>query len=293
MKLAKFGLTIPIFESQTKQLLCGFEDEEITKIRRDHTYFWKPNRTTTTTRLQRRWNYWNSGWPYPFLKAKQNNNYYTTSKMTKLPNSDRSYPFLKAKQNNNYHTTSKTTKLPKFRQIIPIFKSQAEQQLLYDFKDSEITEIWTDHTHFWKPNRTTTTKWLQRWQNYWNSDRSYPFLKAKQKNNYYAISKTTKLPKFMLTIPIFEGLETIKRLQRWQNYRVWRSSRLGLFFRFPSLNIFKSITFIIKYNFKLWSISELGSFVSCFWLWEVSLCFNLVKIRFGNNNCFDLSTRTT
>ena len=141
-KLAKFGLTIPIFEGQTKQLLCGFEDDEIPEIRTDHTYFWKPNRTTTTTQLQRRWNYRNSGWPYPFLKAKQNNNNYSTSK---------------------------TTKLPKFGQIIPIFESQTEQQLLYDFKDDEITEIWTDHTHFWKPSRTATTTPFQRRRNYLNS----------------------------------------------------------------------------------------------------------------------------
>ena len=39
-------------------------------------------------------------------------------------------------------------KLLKFGQIISIFETQTEQQLLYDFKDGEITKIRTDHTPF-------------------------------------------------------------------------------------------------------------------------------------------------
>ena len=123
---------------------------------------------TTTIQLRRLWNYWNLYRSYPFLKAKQ----------------------------NNYHAASKMTKLPKFRLSIHIFESQTEQQLLRDFEDDEITEIRTVHTHFWKPNRTTTTTRLWRRQNYRNSNCPYTFLKAKQNNNYYETLKMTKLPKF-------------------------------------------------------------------------------------------------
>ena len=41
-----------------------------------------------------------------------------------------------------------TMKLPGFGLSIHIFESQTEQQLLRDFDDYEITEIWTVHSHF-------------------------------------------------------------------------------------------------------------------------------------------------
>ena len=70
-----------------------------------------------------------------------------------------------------------TMKSPKFGLSILIFESQTEQQLLRDFDDDEITEIRTVHT----------------------------FLKAKQNNNYYETLMTMKLPKFGLSILIFES----------------------------------------------------------------------------------------
>ena len=58
------------------------------------------------------------------------------------------HTFLKAKQNNNYYKTLKMIKLPKFGLSIHILESQTEQQLLRDFDDDEITEIRTIHSHF-------------------------------------------------------------------------------------------------------------------------------------------------
>ena len=52
---------------------------------------------------------------------------------------------------------------------IPIFESKTEQ-LVHDFKDDEITKIWTDHTHIWNRNTATTTTRLRRWWNYQNLD---------------------------------------------------------------------------------------------------------------------------
>ena len=66
----------------------------------------------------------------------------------------------------------------------------------------KLKEIWLK---CFKTNRTTTTTLLRRRWNYWNSDRSYPFLKGKQSNNYYTTSKAAKLPKFGLTTPIFKA----------------------------------------------------------------------------------------
>ena len=108
---------------------------------------------------------------------------------------------------------------------------------------------------------------LQRWWNYRNWDRPYPFLKAKQNNNYDTASKMTKL----------------RGMVKFQTRPV--------LFRFRSLNIFKYITFIFKYTFTMWSILELGSFLFSTLRSQSSL--NLAKFRFGNNDHFDLPARAT
>ena len=94
MKLAKFGLTIPIFESETEQQLL-----------------------------------------------------HDLVKTMKLAKFGLTIPIFKSQQNNNYHKTAKTMKLVKFVLSISIFESQTEQ-LLRDFKEDEITELRTVHTHF-------------------------------------------------------------------------------------------------------------------------------------------------
>ena len=116
-KLPKFWLSIYIFESQTEQQLLGdFKDDEITDIRTVHKHFWKPNRTTTTTRLWRWRNYRNLDQPYTFLKAKQNNNYYFfiftlwmyLNTLNLLSNTTSNYgqlscPFFSYQKWGNYH----------------------------------------------------------------------------------------------------------------------------------------------------------------------------------------------
>ena len=115
--------------------------------------------------------------------------------------------------------------------------------------------------------------------NYRNLDQPYTFLKAKQNNNYYVASKTTKLPKFGPTIHIFES-QTEQQLLRWRpTIHIFKSQTellndfeddeltgydevpdsacsfsFSIHYISIHYNIFKYITFIIKYNFKLWSI---------------------------------------
>ena len=125
------------------------------------------------------------------------------------------------KPNRTTTTTLKMTKLPKFglSNSMHIFESQTEQQLLRDFEDDEITEIWTNHTHFesqteqqllrdfeddiiteiqavhthfWKPKRTTTTT-----------------------------SKMMKLPKFGLSIHIFESQKERQLLREFEDVKIW------------------------------------------------------------------------
>ena len=187
---------------------------KITEIWTVHTQFWKPNRTTTTTRLWRRWNYRNLDLHIFESQTEQLLWDFEGDEITEIRTVHAHF------WKPNRTTSMRLWRWRNYRNLdLHIFESQREQ-LLRDF------EVW-------------------RRRNYRNLDCPYTFLKAKRNNNCYEALKTMKLPKFgptqfwkpnRTTTTRLEGDEiteirtvhahfrkpnrtTTMRLWRWWNYR--------------------------------------------------------------------------